>query len=106
MPSFLYDSGANGLEVFLFVTVLLGGAAARATGRAVAQTWRPMHHLAPYALLLAAACRFIQYALFSQPLLSLKSFVVDAIVVGAIAAASYIQARKDQMATQYPWLGN
>jgi len=104
MPSLIYDSGPNGLAVFLFVTVALGGAAARATGQAMARTWRPIYHLVNYALLLSAASRFIQYALFSQPFVSAKSFITDAIVLGGIAAASYLHARKQQMAAQYPWV--
>ena len=36
-----YDTGDNGLWIFLLVTVLIGGSAARATGAAIASTWRP-----------------------------------------------------------------
>jgi hypothetical protein len=37
----IYETGDNGLWIFLLVTVLMGGSAARATGAAIASTWRP-----------------------------------------------------------------
>ena len=63
MPSWLYDTG-NGW-VFLLVTVVLGGAAAFMSGRAVAQTWRPYWHIPLYMVPIAATVRFFHYALFA-----------------------------------------
>ena len=54
--------------VFLVLTVLLGGAAAWSTGRAIAETWKPYWQLVWYVLLLAAAVRFIHFGLFEEPL--------------------------------------
>src|ERR1700735_1708018 len=61
------------LRIFTFVliTLVLGGAGAWATGRAVAKTWRPLATLAPYMVFLAAAVRFLHYALYGDPLLSI-----------------------------------
>jgi hypothetical protein len=42
MPVWLYEAGPQGLWIFLLATVALGGLAALATGRALAQTWRPI----------------------------------------------------------------
>ena len=74
---------ANGLiwEVsaseFLFVTVALAGGAAYLTGRAVARSWQSDVVLVGYMVLLAAATRFIHFALFQGTLLSPWYYVVD-----------------------------
>ena len=104
MPSWLYDAGPYGHWIFLLVTVILGGLAAFATGRALAQTWRPVWMLPLAMVLLACAVRFIHYAVFSETLLSARNFVVDFIVVTAIAFAGYRFTRARQMAQQYGWL--
>ena len=56
------------------LTLVLGGAGAWATGRALAQTWRPMPMIALYMLFLTAGVRFLHYALYGEPLLSLHFF--------------------------------
>lgn len=104
MPAF-YEGGPNGLWVFLLVTVILGGAAAWATGRAIASTWKPLWQLAFYLLLLAAAVRFIHYALFAEPLLALANYAVDAVTLIAVGFAGHRATRLRQMARQYGWLG-
>jgi hypothetical protein len=100
----LYDSGDNGLWVFLLVTVTIGGAGAFLSGRAIAQTWRPFWHLPLYMLAIAIAVRFFHYALFDEVLLSLRNFIVDFAVVLAAATLGYRLVRASQMARQYHWL--
>jgi hypothetical protein len=95
-----YDTGNNGFWIFLLVTVLMGGSAARATGSAIASTWR---QVLLAALLLTFAVRFFHYALFYEPLLSLKNFIVDYIVVSAACAFGFWMTRVRQMVEQYPW---
>ena len=41
------------IAIWLALTLILGGAGAMATGRALARTWQPILRLIPYALLLA-----------------------------------------------------
>ena len=53
-----YDTGDNGLWIFLLVTVLMGGSAARATGSAIASTWRP-----PWQVLARGAAAHLRGAL-------------------------------------------
>ncbi|NJL08497.1 MAG: hypothetical protein HC900_09715 [Methylacidiphilales bacterium] len=89
---------------FIIVTVLLGGGAAWLSGRAVAETWRPYMQLLAYMLILAAAVRFIHYALFHGTLLSLPYYSVDFIILAAVASLGYRTTRARQMATQYGWL--
>jgi len=105
MPAWLYTAGPNGHWVFLLVTVVLGGLAAMATGRALAETWRPLWHVPMTALLIAFGVRFIHYAVFEEPLLSARNLAVDFAVVTAITLAAYAQSRRRQMARQYGWLG-
>ena len=77
MPINLYQGGENGLWTFLLVTILMGGLAAYASGKAIAQTWRPFWHVPLYMLALAAVVRFCHFALFEEPLLSLRSYAVE-----------------------------
>jgi hypothetical protein len=102
MPDWLYDTG-NGW-VFLLVTVVIGGAAAFMTGRAIAQTWRPYWHIPLYMAGIACAVRFFHYALFWEPMLSLKNLAVDFAVVLAAASLGYRMLRARQMRQQYHWL--
>jgi hypothetical protein len=89
---------------FLLVTVFLGGGAAWLTGRAVAITWRSLWKLVVYVLLLTAAVRFIHYALFGGTLLSLYFFLVDFVILLALANLGYRLTRTIQMVSQYSWL--
>jgi len=89
---------------FVLVTLILGGAAAYLVGRAMAITWRPLPLLLFYVLLLCCAVRFIHFALFGGVLLSPLLFVIDAVVLAAIAWLGYRITRAGQMVNQYPWL--
>jgi hypothetical protein len=89
---------------FIGVTIVLFGLAALLTGRVLAQTWRPGWQIPPLALLLAAADRFLLYALFEAPLASLGGFAVAAGLLAAIMSAAYYHARAAKMVQQYPWL--
>jgi len=92
------------LGVFLLVTVFLGGGAAYMAGRAVAMTWGSLGHLVVYAVLLAAAARFIHFSLFGGTLLSLHYLLVDLIVLLLLAGLGFRLTRARQMAGQYGWL--
>ena len=103
MNAIYSTNGTNGFWVFALVTLAIGGAAALATGRAIATTWRPAWYAASYALLLAAVVRFLQYALFQQPLLAPTNYLVDAAILVALALIGHRLARASQMTVQYPW---
>jgi len=98
-----YETGANGLWIFLLLTGLAGGVAARVTGASIASTWRPPWQIFGAAFLLACAVRFLHYALFAEPLLSLRNFLIDYAVVLLAAALGYRRMRTRQMVEQYPW---
>ena len=98
----LYESET--LLQILFVTGLIGGAAAWLAGRAIAQTWRPTWHIAAYMLLLGAGVRFVHFALFEATLLSPVSYAVDTLYLLAVSGLAWRVTRAGQMATQYEWL--
>ncbi|HWE22129.1 MAG TPA: hypothetical protein VG758_33960 [Hyphomicrobiaceae bacterium] len=88
----------------LFVTGILGGGAAWLTGRACADTWRPIAHVLGYMLLLGAAVRFAHFALFEGELLSLPSYLVDTVYLTAVGCLSWRITHTTRMVTQYRWL--
>lgn len=92
------------LPEFLFVTVFLGGGAAWLAGRAVAGGWEPAWKAALWMPPLAAAVRFIHYALFSGSLLTLHFFLVDLAILIALALAGHRTRMAAQMTRQYDWL--
>ena len=91
------------LEV-LFVTGILGGLAAWATGKAIAETWRPFHQLVIYMVLLGGAVRFAHFALFGGDLVSVPSYLADMLYLLAVGSVSYRMTRTRRMVTQYRWL--
>ena len=92
------------LGVFIGVTVVLGGGAGILTGRAVAATWRPVSQLLFACVGLGLADRFLVYALFDGPLLSVGGWLFDTLVITAVAVAAYRLAWVSNMVRQYPWL--
>jgi hypothetical protein len=105
MPELIYaSSGENAWWIFVLVTVILGGGAAYQSGKAIAQTWRPYWHVPLYMVPLALTVRFFHFALFQEPLVSLKSLAVDFLVVLVAASFGYRLLRAGQMARQYGWL--
>jgi uncharacterized membrane protein HdeD (DUF308 family) len=90
--------------VFVGVTLVLAGGAAHLTGQAMAQHWRSRWLVVLYMCLLGLANRFVVYALFDGPLLSLGDYLVDTAVLIAIGSLSYQRTRARYMVRQYPWL--
>ena len=102
MQGILYEEPS--IFLFLLVTVVIGGGAAWLTGRAIAITWRPFWQLVPYALLLGAAARFLHFALFHGTLLTVHFYLVDTVILFALATIGFRLTRTRQMTTQYRWL--
>lgn len=96
-----YDSGPNGVWIFLLVSVIFGASTAFVSGQAIAQTWRPFWHALGYALVIGLAVRFIHFALFEEVLLSLRNYIIDCAVLGATASLGFVLARRRQMQQQY-----
>lgn len=89
---------------FLLLTVAIGGGAAWRTGQAVAQGWGALWPVAAYTLLIAAAVRFLHFALFGAPLLSLPSYLVDAVLLLVAALVAHRMRRARHMTEQYAWM--
>ncbi|WP_375463027.1 DUF6867 family protein [uncultured Methylobacterium sp.] len=102
MQGLIYEEDAIGL--FLLVTVAMGGWAGWMAARGLAKAWRPFWQCVPALLAVAAAVRFIHFALFGGTLLSPHYYAVDAILVMIVGAAGYRWTRTRQMTTQYHWL--
>jgi hypothetical protein len=97
----IYDAGPNGLWVFMLCTVVLGGTGAYIAGQAIAETWRPFWTVFAASLGLMLVVRFMHYALFHEPLVSLRNAIVDAAILIVAAIAGYIVTRRRQMVMQY-----
>ncbi len=104
MAGWLYDDGPNGLLHFLLLTVVLGGAGAVASGRAIAGQWKSVLILPAYMVVLSGAIRFLHYALFEEDILSVPGYVVALVITLLATAYGYRSRRAEQMATQYSWL--
>jgi hypothetical protein len=89
---------------FLVMTVVIFGAAALATGRALARNWRPLWHAVLYAALLALGDRFLLFALFHGELLSASGYALAAAILLLLAVIAYRASRAQLMVRQYPWL--
>ena len=89
---------------FFGLTLLLFGAGALATGRALASHWRGAWQALPYALLLALGDRFLLYALFGGELLSASGYAIAAAILLVFALLAYRATQAALMVRQYPWL--
>ncbi len=98
----IYEEDSFG--VFLLVTIILGGGAAWLSGRAIAQTWRPIWQVFAYSLILGATVRFFHFSLFGGTLLSAQYYVVDSAVCIAFGLLGFRTARVAQMVGQYRWI--
>ncbi|MBX3569908.1 MAG: hypothetical protein KF914_17725 [Rhizobiaceae bacterium] len=102
MSGILYEE--QSVWQFFFITFLLGGWAAWMTGKACAQTWRPISALVVYMLMLGIAVRFIHHALFDGTMFTPQYYIVDTIVLIVFGVLGYRYTRTNQMVTQYNWL--
>lgn len=89
---------------FMLVTLCLGGGAAWLTGRAVARSWGPYWQVLAYCALLAGAVRFCHFALFAGTLRALDYYLLELILLAAIATLGFRAVRKTQMTGRYDWL--
>ena len=119
-----FPAQGGDLLVWIAVTLLLGGPAAWASGRALARAWRPFGRGVLYAVLLAAVADFLCYALFQLSVLplyrlgaaisagdvpavlsTLTGFGATAALLIVIAYVGWTNSRAKLMRAQYPFLG-
>jgi hypothetical protein len=101
MGGILYPDRPGAVWVFLTMTLILGGLAAWATGRALAKTWRPYGQVLIYMVPIAAAVMFLHHALFGEALLSLYYYLVTYVIAAILASIGFRRMRVQQMLTQY-----
>lgn len=90
-------------RVFIGLTLVLVGAAAILTGRAVAGNWKPAWQVVASCFGLALADRFLTYALFQGELVNVSGILVAFIVLTAIGLASWRFTQVGKLVNQYPW---
>jgi hypothetical protein len=90
--------------VFIGLTVILFGGAAYITGQTAAASWKPVRTVVFYTLLLGIGDRFLVFALFGGPLLSLEGYLLHTAVLMAISLSAYRLNKARKMVSQYPWL--
>jgi hypothetical protein len=91
------------IGVFVALTVIIAGGAAIMTGRALADGWKAPWQVVSACFGLALADRFLVYALFEGTLLSLSGFLIDFVVLTAMALLAYRVTLVRKMVSQYPW---
>jgi hypothetical protein len=91
------------LGVFIGLTVILIGGAAVMTGRALADGWTSPLQVVFACVGLTLADRFLIYALFGGELLHLTGFLIDFVVITAMALAAHRLTVVHKMVAQYPW---
>jgi Domain of unknown function (DUF6867) len=89
--------------VFIGLTVIITGGAAIMTGRALADGWKPPWQVVLACFGLDLANRFLVYALFAGQLLSLSGFLIDFVVITALALVAYRITAVHKAVSQYPW---
>ena len=100
---------------FFFVTLLAGGGAAFAIGRAAAQGWKPFWQAAIYTMMLGVAIRFLHFGLFAGATLaswraaqgnmhSPHYYATDTGILLLFAGLGFHLQRRAQMLRQYGWL--
>lgn len=99
---YLYEE--DSLWTFILVSLILGGGAAWLSGRAIAQTWRPLWQVFFYSLILGCVVRFIHFSLFGGTLLSGYYYLVDTTLLMIFGSLGFRAARVAQMLTQYRWI--
>jgi hypothetical protein len=91
------------IGVFVGLTVIIAGGAAMMTGRAQADGWKPAWQVVAACFGLTLGDRFLVYALFEGELLSLSGFLIDFVVLNALALLAYRVTLVRKMVSQYPW---
>lgn len=94
----------HSIEVYIGLTVILGGAAAFLMGRNFAENWRPAWTLLLATPGLALGVRFLHYALFEEPLLTPWGYLADAGTLMVLGFIGFRLARTKAMVTRYYWL--
>ena len=86
------------------LTGIVGCGCAWQTGHSIALTWRPIEQVVVGAVLLAAAVRFLHFALFEEPLFAPPTTLFEIVCLCIAGAIGWRTTRARQMVRQYYWL--
>jgi hypothetical protein len=92
------------VPVFIGLTIVLFGGFAFLAGQNTAEAWKPPVAILFNIGLLTLGSRFLTYALFGGPLLSLPGLVVDGVWLTLVGFAAFRMTQAYKMVRQYPWL--
>jgi len=95
---------AEPLVDVVLMSVVIGGACAALTGRAMARAWHSRLYAALAMVPLGAAIRFLHYALYDGTLLSWPAYIADTVFLIVVALFAWQATRARQMVRQYYWL--
>ena len=91
------------LPVWIGLTLILMGGAAMLAGRAIGDHWKPAWQAVAAGFGLALFDQFLGYALFEGQLINLAAFLIDLVVLAAIALAARRITLVARTVQQYPW---
>lgn len=92
------------LVEYVGITGVLFGFGAFLMGQAIAETWRPTWQNVAYGFVLAAFNHFMDCALFGGEWTSITHYLLDAVLIIAIALFAHRVTVARKMPAQYPWL--
>lgn len=104
MQGLFFESDTGARYVLRLLVLLLGFWTAWRTGKAVADGWNNYPLVIVYTLLLGFMMRFLHYALFQGPFLSLEYYVIDVALLIVFSTAGFRHRRTQQMTNNYYWL--
>lgn len=93
-------TAAAGEYVFMFLCML----AAWQIGKSVATDWKSLWTVLIFSLLLGCGARFLHFALYQAPFISLSRYIVDTLVLLIVAYVGFRFTRTNMMTRQYHWL--
>ena len=104
MQGLFFETDTGVRYVLRFIVLLIGLWTAWRAGRAAAEGWNNFPHVLVYALLLGVVMRFMHYALFQGPFLSLSYYLIDFVILLVFATIGFRLRRTRQMVQNYYWL--
>lgn len=104
MQGLFFESDTGARYALRFCVLLLGFWTAWRTGKAVAEGWGSYPLVVAYTFLLGGMMRFLHYALFQGPFLSLEYYIIDVVLLIVLSSAGFRYRRTEQITNNYYWL--
>jgi hypothetical protein len=104
MQGLFFETDTGVRTVLRFLVLLIGFWTAWRTGKAVAEGWQGYATVFVYVLGLGVVMRFLHFSLFAGPFISPFYYVIDVVLLLALAVAGFQSRRTTQMVDNYYWL--